>query len=235
MDFAILKEMREIANYITSMKREIGTLQVNDIKNAHIPAAGVELDAIVKATETATNSIMECAEAVMGADASDAKAYKAMVDDRMMVVFEACSFQDITGQRIAKVVETLQYIEARVSRFAAAVTVADVVAPLSAEEARRADRRAKLLLHGPQAASVAIKQTEVDALLGEAKLAAPKPQPHAAKPGEAKPAVAKPAAAKPPAAKPPAAKPVAQAEPAKPQRAAAQPGNSQSEIDALFP
>ena len=35
-----------------------------------------------------------------------------------MVVFEACSFQDITGQRIAKVVETLQHIEERVSRFA---------------------------------------------------------------------------------------------------------------------
>ena len=54
----------------------------------------------------------------MGADASDPAAYKALVDEKMMIIFEACSFQDITGQRIAKVVETLQHIEQRVARFA---------------------------------------------------------------------------------------------------------------------
>ena len=33
----------------------------------------------------------------MAADASDPAAYKAMVDEKMLVIFEACSFQDITG------------------------------------------------------------------------------------------------------------------------------------------
>jgi chemotaxis protein CheZ len=170
LDSAVLREMREIADYITAMKREISSLQVNDIKNAHIPAAGQELDAIVRATEAATNTIMECAEAVMAADPKDPKAYKALVDDKMMVVFEACSFQDITGQRVAKVVETLQYIETRVSRFAAAVRTVDLAGPLTAEEANRAERKRRLMLNGPQREDAAIKQRDVDNLLkGEAK------------------------------------------------------------------
>jgi chemotaxis protein CheZ len=167
MDSAVLREMRDIADYITAMKREIGSLQVNDIKNAKIPAAGQELDAIVKATEAATNTIMSCAETVMAADADDLGSYKALVDDRMMVVFEACSFQDITGQRIAKVVETLQHIDMRVTRFAAAVRARDLAGPATDEEQQRAERKLRLLLHGPQPEGKGIKQGEVDALLAE--------------------------------------------------------------------
>src|ERR1051325_9420194 len=111
LDAKVYGELREIAQYIETMRHEIGALQVNDLKNSRIPAAGEELGAIVAATEAATHTIRECAEAVMAADAADPAAYKALVDEKMLVIFEACSFQDITGQRIAKVVETLQTIE----------------------------------------------------------------------------------------------------------------------------
>src|SRR3712207_8670026 len=103
MDAAIYRELRDIATYITTMKEEIGALQANDMKSQRIPAAGRELDLIVQSTAEATNTIMECAEAIMAADASDASAYKAFVDEKMIVLFEACSFQDITGQRVRKV------------------------------------------------------------------------------------------------------------------------------------
>ena len=120
------------------MRTEIGALQVNDLKNTRIPSAGEELGAIVKATEKATNTIMECAEALMGADASDPAAYKALVDEKMMIIFEACSFQDITGQRIAKVVETLQHIEQRVARFADVMQAKDLDGFLNDEGTRSA-------------------------------------------------------------------------------------------------
>src|SRR3977135_2137349 len=84
MDAKVYGELREIAGYIETMRHEIGALQVNDLKNTHIPSAGEGLDAIVQATEHATNTIMECAEAVMGAEASDPAAYKALVDEKMM-------------------------------------------------------------------------------------------------------------------------------------------------------
>ena len=169
MNSAVLREMREIADYITAMRGEIGRLQAHDIRTARIPAAGRELDAVVKATEAATNCIMSCAEAVMAAEATDAAAYKTAVDEKMLVIFEACSFQDITGQRVAKVVETLEHIEARVSAFAAAVRTQDIAGALTDEEQQRAERKLRLLLHGPQLEGVGIAQPEVDSLLSSDK------------------------------------------------------------------
>ncbi len=165
MDNAVYRELREIAEYIATMKQEIGALQVNDLKESRIPAAGQELDAIVKATEDATHIIMECAETLMEADASDPAKFKALVDERMVLIFEACSFQDITGQRVAKVIETLQHIEARVSRFASAVQARDVDGFVTEYEKARAERREKLLLHGPQLRGKGVAQADVDSLI----------------------------------------------------------------------
>jgi chemotaxis protein CheZ len=162
MDAKVYGELREIAGYIETMRHEIGALQVNDLKETRIPSAGEELDAIVQATETATNTIMECAEAVMAAEARDPAAYKALVDEKMMVIFEACSFQDITGQRIAKVVETLQHIEQRVSRFADVMQAKDLDGFLTEQERARAERKKKLLLNGPQLAGQGVDQSKVD-------------------------------------------------------------------------
>ena len=79
----------------------------------------------------------------MAADANDPAAYKALVDEKMMIIFEACSFQDITGQRIAKVVETLQHIEQRVSRFADVMQAKDFDGFLNDQEKARAERKEK--------------------------------------------------------------------------------------------
>jgi chemotaxis protein CheZ len=164
MDAKVYRELREIAGYIETMRQEMGALQVNDIKNSRIPAAGEELGAIVKATERATNTIMECAEALMAADASDPAAYKALVDEKMMIIFESCSFQDITGQRIAKVVETLQHIETRVARFADVMRAKDLNGFLHDHERKRAERKEKYLLNGPQLDGAGVSQNQVDEL-----------------------------------------------------------------------
>jgi chemotaxis protein CheZ len=164
-DATVYRELREIAGYIDAMRKEMGALQANEIKNSRIPAAGQELSEIVKATENATNTIMECAETLMAADASNAAAYKALVDEKMMLIFEACSFQDITGQRIAKVVEALQHIEERVARFATAMHAKGRDGFITETERERAERRERLLLHGPQQESQAIRQSDVDSLL----------------------------------------------------------------------
>jgi len=163
-DVTVYRELREIAGYIDSMREEIGALQANELKDSKIPMAGQELGAIVKSTETATNTIMECAEALMAADAKDPAAYKALVDEKMLVIFEACSFQDITGQRIKKVVDTLQHIEERVSRFAKVMQAKDLEGFLTDNERERTERQKRLLLNGPQLENEAIKQNEVDAL-----------------------------------------------------------------------
>jgi len=162
MDSKVYRELREIAGYIESMRTEIGALQVNDLKKSRVPSAGEELGAIVQATENATNTIMTCAEALMGADDSDPAAYKALVDEKMMIIFEACSFQDITGQRIAKVVGTLQHIEQRVARFAEVMKATDLDGFLNENERAREERNKKNLLNGPQLAGAGVDQSDVD-------------------------------------------------------------------------
>ncbi len=164
-DTTLCRELREIAGYIDSMHGQIGALQANEIKNSRIPQAGRELGAIVKATETATNTIMTCAETVIGADTGDPAAYKALVDEQMMMIFEACSFQDITGQRVAKVVQTLQHIEDRIARFANVMNAHDLEGFLTKSEREQAERAKRLLLHGPQLEGQGVDQAAVDRLL----------------------------------------------------------------------
>jgi len=166
LDTNIYKEFRELADYIGTAKNEIGRLQASDLSDNYIPSAGEELDAIVAATENATNTIMEAAENIMEADPSDHDAYQAAVNDAVMEIFEACSFQDITGQRITKIVETLQHIDNRVSRFADALGASDVGGHYDQDEAEREQRKQELLLNGPQALGEAVSQDDIDALLG---------------------------------------------------------------------
>lgn len=172
IDNSVYRELSDIASFITNMKEEIGRLQPNDLKKKRIPAAGQELDAIVKATEKATDTIMGAAEEVMAGDAAD-PGYKAMVDERMMLIFEACSFQDITGQRVAKVIETLKHIESRVSRFAAAIQSADAEGYMNEEERRREERKRQNILHGPQLDGDGVDQSDVDALFDRNDKASP--------------------------------------------------------------
>ena len=165
LDSSVYKELREIAEYISTAKDEIRNLQANDIKQNRIPEAGMELDAIVQATEQATNTIMEQAERLIAADPSDAGAYQDEVNDAVMQIFEACSFQDITGQRISKVVETLNFIDHRVARLADVIGCEEA-GEMTEEEVAREKRKEELLLHGPQSAQEAISQEDIDKMLG---------------------------------------------------------------------
>ncbi|MHA1165108.1 MAG: protein phosphatase CheZ [Alphaproteobacteria bacterium] len=165
LDSEVYKEFRQIAEYIQNTKTEIGHLQANDMRSKHIPEAGLVLSAIVSSTEDATNKIMECAEEVLDADSSNQEAYQQFVNDKMMLIFEACSFQDLTGQRISKVVETLEYIDTRISRFASAIEAEDTEAPVSAKEKKRRKRKKDQILNGPALEGEGGSQDDIDALL----------------------------------------------------------------------
>jgi chemotaxis protein CheZ len=75
--------------------------------------SGIELEAVVIETEAATNRIIEAAEEVQalidfGAlDADTAAALGARVNR----IFEACAFQDLTGQRIRRAIQHLEQVD----------------------------------------------------------------------------------------------------------------------------
>jgi chemotaxis protein CheZ len=160
LDRSVHQEFRYIATYIARTRQEISALRPNDIKETRLPTAGAELEAIVKNTEDATHTIMSAAEAIMAADPSDFDAYQNLVSDKVMDIFQACSFQDITGQRVQKVVDTLRHIENRVARFAEVMGAQDEVG----EEDQRDKRKRDLLLNGPALNGPETKQHDIDAM-----------------------------------------------------------------------
>ena len=75
--------------------------------------SGLELEAVVQATEAAANQIMEAAEAIgdwLRDGSRDVESLEG-VAMRLNSIFEACSFQDVTGQRIRRAIQHLQHVE----------------------------------------------------------------------------------------------------------------------------
>ncbi len=151
------QDCQDLVDFIVSARQEISQIRPNDLKADKLPRAGKELDAIVQATESATDQIMSAAERIMSAGVTEANT----VNDACMEIFEACSFQDITGQRISKVVSTLEYIEDYLDRLTTAwghKIDAPTTAPASDDEE---DEEAGLL-NGPALAGEGIDQQFVD-------------------------------------------------------------------------
>jgi chemotaxis protein CheZ len=75
--------------------------------------SGLELEAVVQATEAAANQIMEAAEAIgdwLRDGSRDAESIE-VVAMKLNSIFEACTFQDVTGQRIRRAIQHLQQVE----------------------------------------------------------------------------------------------------------------------------
>src|SRR5690606_26207106 len=133
-------------------------------KDKHIPNATDELDAVVGATAEATGTIMDACEVVeaiaatLGGETGDALAAE------VTKIYEACSFQDITGQRIKKVVTTLQVIETKVDALLG--VLADKM-PGIEQGAGEEEGEGDSLLNGPQLPEKAVTQADIDKLLAD--------------------------------------------------------------------
>jgi chemotaxis protein CheZ len=82
--------------------------------------SGLELEAVVQATEEAANRIMEAAEAIgdwLREGRNDPEGLDA-VNEKVNAIFEACSFQDVTGQRIRRAIQHLQQVETMLTDMA---------------------------------------------------------------------------------------------------------------------
>lgn len=169
IDLTLYKECQDLADYIEDARSEISSLSPDHDDSAGIPRAGKELDAIVEATEGATDTIMQAAEDLMSFDTDNFDEYKEHVNSEVLKIFEACSFQDITGQRISKVVKTLNHVEDRVGKLIAILGITSSSAAakgttsiLDTEDGEISDED---LLNGPALAGEGIDQGEIDDLL----------------------------------------------------------------------
>jgi len=164
IDLTLYEECQSLADYIDDARHEISSLSPDNSDTVGIPRAELELEAIVQQTESATNTIMESAERIMEADPGDTEGYTTVVNDAVMQIFEACSFQDITGQRISKVVSTLQHVEERVAKLVNILGVMDKSNETESPAREEVDED-KALLNGPALEGEGIDQSEIDSLL----------------------------------------------------------------------
>jgi chemotaxis protein CheZ len=162
---ALLGELEALGREVARAKSEIAALRVDDINASHIPTATDELDAVVSHTATATNEILDCCEVLEGLQArlqgEDAEALAGAVTR----IYEACSFQDITGQRIGKVVSALKSIEKRVAAVTQSFGRGEGEALAETDEPAPARTEGEELANGPQLPGAATSQAEIDRLL----------------------------------------------------------------------
>jgi chemotaxis protein CheZ len=114
------RELLGLFGHMTRMRRELATLHGESSHN--FATMSDTLDAIVENTEAASNTILESMEEIeaeLGSLRKTAdettKAVCDRIGDRINQVFEACSFQDLTGQRITRVVNALKFVEEKVN------------------------------------------------------------------------------------------------------------------------
>ena len=160
IDVTLQKELHGILSKIETLRTEISKVHADDITANRIPEVGKELSEVVSATEKATNDIMTAAETVLGADDMEMEAYRTLISDQMMIIFEACSFQDITGQRVTKVVNTVEVIEERINILCQMMDAhsKEVAPALTPKEQSQKDQ----LLSGPS--SNGVDQNAIDAM-----------------------------------------------------------------------
>jgi chemotaxis regulatin CheY-phosphate phosphatase CheZ len=157
-------ELQEMSNCIQQTRREIAALQPDEGGSSWITTATGELEAIVSATERATDEILNAAERIqeLVGESDSAPELRRAIEAQVTEILTACSFQDITGQRTTKVVTAIRFIEQRVTAMLDILGADVMPAPVQVAADRRPDAH---LLNGPPLKG-GVTQDEVDALLG---------------------------------------------------------------------
>ena len=157
-------DIREMAKAIALTKREIAAIKPDHEHSGRIGKATEELDSIVQTTEQATSDILAAAEQIQetawtlreqGVDEASCDE----IDHRTTDIYLSCSFQDLTGQRIRKVIQVLRYLEGRIN------AMLDILGPDETEAP--ADETAPDGLHDGHATDfdTSLDQAEIDRVM----------------------------------------------------------------------
>ena len=173
---ALKQELLGLFGHLQKIRRELAALNTaKDSGDDHFSSMSEQLDAIIDATENATNTIMENCEGIevhmeeSRAKTQDPELLAAFdnVTNKVNNIFEACAFQDITGQRVTKVVHSLKFVEERINAIILAWGQEELSRVVGDFKEKIADDPDKALLHGPQLQGQGIDQSEVDRLLAQ--------------------------------------------------------------------
>lgn len=163
------RELETMASSIAQTRREIAAIRPEGPGNNRIVKATEELDFVVRSTERATSEILSAAERILEIVVElKAKGVNDPLCDELDAhgtnLMTACSFQDLTGQRMSKVVNTLRYLETRVNAMIEiwGITADDAAGLPDTVAQGRPDAH---LLNGPAREGEGVAQDDIDRLL----------------------------------------------------------------------
>ena len=190
----------DLAEAITRVKLEVQELGGQGEQPDHFGTATVELEAIVEQTEKATSEILEAAEKIQEVvwvlrEEGASETQCDIIESKIIDVYTACSFQDLTGQRSNKVVQLVSYVERRVGAMMEVLGIKDDAGsqpaagnaglnssgstadddassgPQLAAHQENDSRPDAHLLNGPAPEGDGIEQDDVDAMFGDSNTA----------------------------------------------------------------
>ena len=156
-------EIGEIVGYIHALRNDLADL--GGSPGGRITDARVELGAVMQTTENAANTIMDACDYLRAATRKSAANLR--IGQAIDAIYEACSFQDLTSQRVVKVRRTLDVIEQRICEVAAklGVDTTGVIAPAPPVAIHDGNDDA-WLLNGPAMPGEGVGQGDVDKFFG---------------------------------------------------------------------
>jgi chemotaxis protein CheZ len=153
------EDRQMLLHYVVAARRAIADMRPNDMRARRLPAAMGEIGMIVETTEGAADQIMTAIDGIMRMPEDTTYGeYRNVVEARCLSMLEACAFQDLTGQRMTKVVETLMMLEDRLGALATILGDPGDEEPLEPKAAN------DVLLNGPAMPGEGVNQDEIDKL-----------------------------------------------------------------------
>jgi chemotaxis protein CheZ len=174
MDKKLKHEISSLVQHVDNLRQEIAIVaQGRHVDSSSFQNMSSQLDAIVDSTEQASNIIMEASEKILDVSGqlssklSDAelKNLQDKISAGAIETMEACSFQDIVGQRTTKVLGSLKFVEERVESMLR-VCGLDQMMKLISLLPEQDETEHEIEMSGPALAGEGLSQDEIDAMLG---------------------------------------------------------------------
>jgi chemotaxis protein CheZ len=173
-DQELRSEILNLIQYVQRLREEIGCIVQQPDGQTRFGKMSDQLNVILTSTDEATHTVLEDLEAISSAaeeirempDPAKVEELCDRIAEKSVEGMEACSFQDLTGQRISKIVRSLQFIEERVDAMTE-ICGREGIETLAGElPSDDEDHEDGVALQGPQLPGEAVSQDEIDKLFG---------------------------------------------------------------------
>lgn len=163
-------ELLTLFGQLQLLRTELAAIKYPGDSDIGFSRTGSQLKAVVDATESATDTIMEATERteeivekLRDKDKSRDKLLDSILENGYEIM-EACSFQDITGQRVGKVAKFVDHIEDRINTLINIWGKDDIDRLGNLIDDERSEE--EKLLSGPTLADEGVSQDDIDKMFG---------------------------------------------------------------------